>query len=310
MSTDLERTGLYATAAAGPTTLLSGGGGGTHVHRRISWAAIAGGVLVVVALQLLFTLLGSGIGFSTVDVGTGGTPSAGSLGTGAGIWWVVSSCLALALGGFVSAWLAGIEIRFDGMLHGAVTWSVATLLTFWLLSSAVGGVLGGGFAAISSVVSAAGSGISKAAEPLAQAAGVSPDAVGQQATAYLQPVNPDPAAMSPEVAQKAIATNLATYAGGGSDAPAAKDRVIDIIAAQTHVSHDDALKRFNDTQAKLEQARNTAVQKAKEAANTAAAAASKTSFAAFGVLLLGGIAAVVGGATAVQRRTASIRRTV
>ena len=41
---------------------------------------------------------------------------------GAGIWWVVSSCIALVAGGYVAAWLAGIELRFDGMLHGLVAW--------------------------------------------------------------------------------------------------------------------------------------------------------------------------------------------
>ena len=56
----------------------------------------------------------------------------------------------------VAAWLAGIELRFDGMLHGLVAWGIATLLTFWLLTSAIGGIIGGGFSALSSVASAAG----------------------------------------------------------------------------------------------------------------------------------------------------------
>lgn len=45
-----------------------------------------------------------------------------------------------------------------------------------------------------------------------------------------------------------------------------------------------------------------AIQTAKNAADTSAAAASKTSFAAFGVLLLDAIAAAIGGAIALQRR--------
>ena len=123
-------------------------------------------------------------------------------------------------------------IRFDGVLHGLVTWGIATLLTFWLLSSAIGSVIGGGFSALGSVASATGSSVSDAAKPLTQAAGVSPDMIQQQAQAYLQPTNPDPATMSPQDAQKAVATNLTTYAGGGTDAAAAKERVISIMAAQ------------------------------------------------------------------------------
>jgi hypothetical protein len=289
------------------TTFVSGG---SHTHRRVSWAAIFGGVILVVAIQLLLSLLGAGVGLGTVDTNAGSTPAASSLGIGAGIWWVVSSCIALLVGGYVAAWLAGIETRFDGVLHGLVTWGIASLLTFWLLTSAIGGIIGGGFSALGTVASAAGSGVSQMAKPLAQAAGVSPDKIQQQAQAYLQPTNPDPATMSPQDAQKEIATNLATYAGGGADAPAAKERVITIMAAQMKVSHDEAAKRFDDTQAKLKQARDQALQTAKDAADASAAAASKTSFAAFGVLLLGLIASGIGGSFAVQRRLLVTRRTV
>ena len=103
-------------------TTATVGGGTVHTHRRISWAAIFGGVVLAVAIQLLLSLLGAGIGLGTVNTNLGSTPTASSLGIGAGVWWVVSSCIALALGGYVAAWLAGIEIRFDGVLHGVITW--------------------------------------------------------------------------------------------------------------------------------------------------------------------------------------------
>jgi hypothetical protein len=100
--------------------------------------------------------------------------------------------------------------------------------------------------------------------------------------------------MSPQEAQKAVATNLATYAGGGADAPAAKERVINIMAAQMKISHDDAAKKFDDAQAKLKQTRDQAIQTAKTTADASAAAASKTSLVGFGVLLLGGIVSAIG----------------
>ncbi len=109
-------------------------GGGAHTHRRISWAAIFGGVVLVVAVQLLLSMLGAGIGLGTVNTNAGSTPDASSFGIGAGVWWVVSSMIALGFGGYVAAWLAGIELRWDGLLHGLVTWGIATLLTIYLLS--------------------------------------------------------------------------------------------------------------------------------------------------------------------------------
>jgi hypothetical protein len=295
------------TKAVETTTRIEGG---SHTHQRISWAAIFGGVILVVTVQLLLSMLGAGIGLGSVNTNGGTTPEASSFGMAAGIWWVVSSIIALAFGGYVSAWLAGIEIRWDGILHGLITWGIATLLTIYLLTSALGSLIGGGFSALGSAASVAGNGVKEAAQPLAQATGVSPDMLQQQAQAYLQPANPDPATMSPQDAQKEVVTNLATYAKGGADAPAAKERVINIMAAQQHVSRDDAAKRFDETQVKVQQARDQAIRTAKNAADASAAAASKTSFAAFGNLLLGAIAAAVGGSLAAQRRLIVARRIV
>ena len=275
---------------------------GPHTRRRVSWGAIFGGIIVAVAVLLLLSTLGAGIGLGTVNTNGGTTPDVSSLGKGAAVWWVVTSMIALAFGGYVAARLAGIASRWDGVLHGLITWGIATLLTFYLLTSVFGSIVGGGFSLLGHVASAAGSGLKTAARPLVQAAGVTPDMLRQEAQTYLQPANPDLSTMSPQDAQKQVASNLATYAKGGPDAAAAKERVISIMAAQLHVSHDEAAKRFDSAQASLKQARDKAVQAAKNAADASAAAASKTSFAMFGDLLLDAIAAAIGGSLGAQRR--------
>lgn len=284
--------------------------GGSHVHRRISWAAIFGGVILVVTVQLLLSLLGAGIGLGTVNANAGSTPTASSLGIGAGIWWIISSIIALGFGGYVAAWLAGIELRWDGMLHGLITWGIATLLTVYLLSSAIGGIIGGGASALGGLTSAAGSGIKDVAQPVAQAAGVTPDMLQQQAQAYLKPANADPATMTPQDAQKEVVTNLVTYAKGGPDAEVAKTQVIAIMAAQQHISVDQATQQFTDAQAKLQQQKDQAVQTAKNVADATASAAAKSSFAAFVTLLISAIAAAVGGSLAVQRRLQVTNRVI
>jgi hypothetical protein len=186
--------------------------------------------------------------------------------------------------------------------RGLITWAVASLFTIYLLSSAIGGIIGGGFSAFGGLASAAGSGVKEAAGPLTQAAGLSPEVLRQEADSYLRPSNPDPATMTPQDAQKEIVINLATYAKGGADAAAGKQRVIAIMAAQQHINPDEAAKQFNTNEAKLNQARDQAVQTAKNAADASAAAASTTAFAGFGDLLLGTIAAAIGGPLAIQRR--------
>ncbi len=281
-----------------------------HTHRRISWGAIFGGVVLALALQILLSLLGAGIGLGTVNVAAGSTPDASSFGIGAGIWWIVSTILALFAGGYAAAWLAGNEIKFDGMLHGLVAWGITTILTLYLLSSAIGGLIGGGFSAIGSVASSAGSTVKDAAAPVAKTFGVSPDMVQDQARAYLQPTNPDPATMSPQDAQKAIAQDLVTYERGGTDAPAARANIIAITAAQMKISQADATKKFDDAQAKIQQTTAEAKQKATTAADATASGASKTSFALFVDLLLGAIAAAVGGMVAIQRRVVGTGRVV
>lgn len=288
-------TGVLETT----TTTMAGG---AHTHRRISWAAIIGGVILVVTTQLLLSLLGAGIGLDTVNTNAGTTPDASSLGIGAGAWWIISSIIALAFGGYAAAWLAGIELRWDGLLHGLITWGIATLLTVWLLSSAIGGIVGGGASALGGLASAAGSGVKSAAQPIAQATGITPDVLQQQAQAYLKPVDTDPATMTPQDAQKEVVSNLVTYARGGADAGPAKARIIAIMAAQQHVSTDQASRQFDDAQAKLQQQKAQAIQTAKNAADATATAAAHTSFAAFADLLIGAIAAAIGGSLAVQRR--------
>src|SRR6187551_458878 len=84
-----------------------------------------------------------------------------------------------------------------------------------------------------------------------------------------------------------------------ADAAAAKERIVNVMAAQMKISHDEAAKKFDDAQAKLKQTRDKAVQSAKDAADASAVAASKTSFAAFAVVLLGALAAAFGGSFAV-----------
>ena len=241
--------------------------------QRISWSAIFAGVVVAVAVQLLLSMLGVGIGLGLVEPMAGDTPGAGSFGIGAGLWWLVSNLMALVAGGYVAAWLAGNTLRFDGMLHGVVTWGITLLLTFYLLGSAIGGIIGGAFGMIggaaSGAASAAGEGL-KAAAPQMGLGSVTPDQILNQAKAYLQPANPDPASLTAEAAQQEIATAMPKLLAGGEQAKQARERIVAIMAAQLKISPEDAAKRFDEAQAQLTQAKDQAVQTAKAAADQTA----------------------------------------
>lgn len=115
--------------------------------RRISWGAIIAGLIVTLVCQILLSMLGVAIGAATVNPTTEQQPFEG-LGTGAAIWWIVSSLISLFIGGCVAGRLAGVPRKGDGALHGIVMWGAATLITFLLVGTAIGGLFGGAFSAL------------------------------------------------------------------------------------------------------------------------------------------------------------------
>ncbi len=126
-----RRTEVFADRDA---TLVAG--------KRISWAAVFAGVIVTLVVQLMLSILGISIGASTINPLTEQNPADG-IGIGAGIWVVVSSLIALFAGGWVAGHLAGVPRHTDGLLHGVLTWGLATLLTFYLLTTTIGGLISG-----------------------------------------------------------------------------------------------------------------------------------------------------------------------
>ncbi|MGK6308353.1 hypothetical protein [Variovorax sp. DT-64] len=112
--------------------------------RRVSWGAIVAGVVIAMTLQLLLSLLGASLGLSTIDPMKYSSPDPATFGLAAGVWWVVSSALALFAGGWVAAHLAGAPDKTDASLHGLLTWGLATIVTAYLLTSLLGAALAGG----------------------------------------------------------------------------------------------------------------------------------------------------------------------
>ena len=114
---------------------------------------------------MLPTLLGLGISFGSLDTVEETNPTAG-LGIGTAIWYIVSSLLSLFVGGWVAGRLASTPRLFDGVIHGVLTWCLVTLFTVYLLTTAVGRIIGG----VSGLARTAGSGIAAAAPGLADQA--------------------------------------------------------------------------------------------------------------------------------------------
>ncbi|RZI54101.1 MAG: hypothetical protein EOP12_04745, partial [Pseudomonas sp.] len=125
---------------------------------RVSWGAIIAGVVIAIVCQMVLSLLGAGIGLSTVDPMRYSSPDASTFGIGAGIWWAVSSIISLFAGGWVAAHLAGSPEKTDAALHGLLTWGLAAIVTAYLLASAVGAVVRGGASVVGTASTIAASG--------------------------------------------------------------------------------------------------------------------------------------------------------
>lgn len=253
--------------------------------RRISWGAIFAGVAIALSIQLLLNLLGLGIGASTINVRQGDTPGSG-LAVGAGVWFAVSALLSLFAGGWAAGRLAGVPNREDGLLHGFTTWSVTTIATICLLSSAVGGLIGGSASLLGKVGSLSGQGASSIApgvtDLVSQATGVTPADVKQQAGDL--------------VSDPRFQTFVSQSVSQGDVTPEARQNLITLVSQKQNVSPEQANQEVSGWQQKLGQAKEQAKTTAANAADSAAAGVSRAGLWSFVALLLGAIAASIGGA--------------
>ncbi|RSU47727.1 hypothetical protein [Sphingomonas sp. S-NIH.Pt15_0812] len=269
---------------------------------RLSWGAIFAGVVIAVAVQLVLGILGAGIGLTMVDPVQGTTPGAAGFGIGAGIFWLITTVLALGAGGYAAARVAGVYERFDALVHGLVVWGVTLILTLYLLTSAVGGIIGGAFRTVGSVAGAAGSTVGAAAPAAASVAGIDPSDVRSEAAAYLSDAPSDPAQMTSEQAQKEIAKELPTLARGGVEGEQAESRIVDIVAAQRKISRAEAQAQVTRAKRQFVRTKDQAVATAKSATDKAAGAAAGTSFVLVLALLVGAGAAGFGATAATRRK--------
>lgn len=326
---------MATSYGTGPDAIVVRDTGPLGALRRISWGAVIAGVVLALMIQLLLGMLGLGIGMSTVQPATGDTPSAQAIGIGAAVWWVVSSLVALFIGGWVAGHLAGVPQRLDGTLHGLLTWAVTTLLTLYLLTTAVGSVLSGTASVLGSVAKGAGQAVGAVAPKAGQAIqdqlqqrGIGVDDIKREAMTLLrqtgkpqlQPENlqqqgqqaaqqarqaAGQAAQQPQATDdqaQSLLDRVLSQAQGTASA-ADRDALVNVVMARTGQTREQAEQtvsnwenQYHQAQAKAQQLKTEASDQARQAADKAAGAATKGALWSFAGLLLAAIAAGVGGA--------------
>ncbi len=316
---------------------------GSPASKRISWAAIFAGVVIVLVVQLTLNTLGLGIGAGTVDPLSEEHPMNG-IALGAGVWFVVTLLIALFAGGYVAGRLAGVPRRVDGILHGTLVWGLAMLATGYLLTTALGGAIGGAAGVLGKGLSLAGSGVAAAAPAVSKKVGSALDNQGvsldtgplrsqletllrQTGKPELQPAALTGIAKNADADAKATATQAAVAPQAsddevrglvdrimkGADGPMQavdRDALVNVVAARSGKSHDEAGqivanydKTYQEAQAKYKELKDTAALKARQAGDQVAEGVSKAALWTFFALILSALAAAFGGNVGTPQET-------
>jgi hypothetical protein len=263
---------------------------------RVSWGAVLAGVVIALVTQLILNILGIGIGAATLDPGTGDNPSATSFSIGAAIWWTLSGILAALAGGYAAGRLAGKPKESTAGWHGLTTWALTTLVIFYLLTTTVGGILGGAYRTITGALGSAASTVGATAQTAAQVAAPNLSRVADPFASIEQSVRTatggnDPAALR----DAAVAAVRAAVTGNEAQAQDARERASQALARAQNIPIEQARTQVQQYEQQYRQMVDEAKKQATQAADTAAKAVSRAALFGALSLLLGAVAAWFGG---------------
>jgi len=262
----------------------------TILVNQVSLGAVLAGVAAALVFQVLFNMLGIGIGASTLNPGAGDNPTPVSFSIGAGVWWAASGVIAALIGGYIASRLSGKPKASTGGWHGLTSWALTTLIVFYLLSTAVGSLVGGAFNTVSSALG----GLGRTAATAAQTAAPALTNVTDPFASIDQAVRAngtDPAALrdAASAAMKALLT------GDAASANDARERAAQALVQAQNISIEEARTRVTGYEQQYRESVDRAKAKATEVADTAAKAVSRGALLGSLALLLGALAAYLGG---------------
>lgn len=278
-----------ATAARTGSSISTAGEIGIN---KMSWGAILAGLVIALITQLLLSMLGFGIGLAALDPAGGGSPSATSSSVSAGVWWVVSGIIASAAGGYVAGRASGATQLTVGLLHGLTSWAATTLVILYLLTTTVGGLVGGAFSAVTSALGGVGQAAGSTVQSAIPAVQNMSDPFGSIESGIRSASGgDDPAALR----DKAISSVRAALTGDPAQQERAKTTAAEALAKSQNVPVDQARQQIDQYQTQYKETMEQARKQAVQAADTAAKAGSAGALVVFFSLLLGAIAAALAG---------------
>jgi hypothetical protein len=259
-----------------------------EVERPVSWRAVLAGVVVALVIQILLAVLGGAIGLAFIDPTESGNPDAGVMGIVAIIWWVLSGILAAWAGGVTAGRLCGRPATGTAAWHGLVAWAATTLILFYLLTTAVGSIVGGAFGLFGNVAGAAAGSVAAVAPAVTEAA----DPFGAVETN----LNDVMGVSDPEAGRAALTSLVrAAFMADEGDADAAMDRAAETLARATRTTPEEARAQLETWREEYQATVAEAEAAALEAADTARKAASAAGIVSVIALVFGALAGWFGG---------------
>jgi hypothetical protein len=298
--------------------------------KRVAWGAVFAGALLALMVMMLINLLLLGFGAAAVDPAQEQNPLSG-LGMGSVIGLIVSNLIALFVGGWVAGRLANKPHSTESVLHGLLTWSVLTIVSFMLLTSVIGTMVGGVTSVVGRGLSLASQGIAAVApdatQAVQQALGGQDLTLGdirreasqllnqiddrnqvqqgqleqqtQQATEQMQDTATDIAQNPQQAGQEIQQLINQLFSGEIQDLAESAERqdLVEALANRTDMSRSEAEQAVDNwiqTYQQAQQALQQAQQQLEQAAQQAAEALSAASFWTLIGLLIGAVVAAIG----------------
>lgn len=112
----------------------------SEVIERVSWGAVWSGVMVALAMEMLFTVFGLFVGFGmynwqAADPWTG-------IRVWSTVWYLVTAGWSMFFGAWCAARLSGNASREAAVLHGITTWGLASVATIAIVTVGTWSALG------------------------------------------------------------------------------------------------------------------------------------------------------------------------
>ena len=242
-------------------------------YSRISWGAVLAGTAVAIAMSLLLDLFGLALGIGLFH--------------GAGIWLVLSTLIAMAIGGYVAGRLAGTFNHLDSELHGLTVWAFTVLVSAFLLTRLVSAEVSATTPAAVSLDSGATAAMSTDQGEFARL--VSPQGLVDRLRQSLN-TGGDPSLMTREQINAEIGLLINRRLANGAFVPVERDRLIALVAQRDGLNREEATLRVS----RMQQEADAAAIRARSSMENASLAVSSGARGVGASLLLGLAAALLG----------------